>query len=225
MTANVYTHKPLSRASTTNGARPSYDCFYAVRIGNIKLVEHLVRSGACKVTATRWSGVTLLHRAAGEGHAEIITLLCALGADPAAVTHRGRDTPLHLAMGAGHESSAEALLRGGSPWHTENKKGDTPLRHAVNLGYALMARRLELAYFRIDAARRKAIVEMARAAREKAGAPGSKPPTPDSLARMATGRLPCGRQVRAVVGGYQKPLVPSASQAKAMAPIRVSRDT
>lgn len=217
MTANVYTHKPLSRASTTNGARPSYDCFYAVRIGNIKLVEHLVRSGACKVTATRWSGVTLLHRAAGEGHAEIITLLCALGADPAAVTHRGRDTPLHLAMGAGHESSAEALLRGGSPWHTENKKGDTPLRHAVNLGYALMARRLELAYFRIDAARRKAIVEMARAAREKAGAPGSKPPTPDSLARMATGRLPCGRQVRAVVGGYQKPLVPSASQAKAMA--------
>lgn len=131
------------------------DCFYAARCGNVELVEKLVKRGECTVTTTRWSGVTLLHRAAGEGQAEVISLLISLGANPAAKTHRGQDTPLHLAMGAGHELAAEALLRGGSPWHTENKAGHTPMRHAVNLGFALMARRLELSYFRFDAVRRK----------------------------------------------------------------------
>ena len=59
MTANVYAHTPLTRTSTLKaGGKPSYDCFYAVRIGNIKLVEHLVKTGACKVTATRWSSCT-----------------------------------------------------------------------------------------------------------------------------------------------------------------------
>ena len=209
-------------SSAALGGAPSYDCFYAVRIGNIKLVEHLVTSGACSVTATRWSGVTLLHRAASEGHAEIVDALCGLGADPAARTHRGLDTPLHLAMGAGHESAAEALLKGGSPWHIENAKGNTPLRHAVNTGYALMARRLELAYFRIDAARRKAIVEMSRGVRESSRVRDDGPGKVGDAARarlqkMASGRLADGSEVNAVVGGYSRPLVPSAAQVKAAA--------
>jgi len=164
------------------------DCFYAVRTGNVPLTEKLLDAGQCTVTTTRWSGVTLLHRAAGEGQTECIQLLIRHGANPAAVTHRGLDTPLHLAMGAGHESAAEALLWGGSPWHKENGAKRTPMQHAVELGFALMARRLEVAYFRIDAKLRKR--------REQ-----------DALAAAAP----------VVVAGYEKPLVAAPGQAKAAA--------
>ena len=58
-------------------------------------------------------------------------------------------------MGAGHEKAAEALLEGGSPWLIKNYDGHTPMKHAVEEGYALMARLLELHFFRVDAKRRK----------------------------------------------------------------------
>ena len=47
--------------------------------------------------------------------------------------------------GAGHEKAAEALLECGAPWLIKNDADETPMRHAVERGYALMARRLELA--------------------------------------------------------------------------------
>ena len=62
------------------------------------------------------------------------------------------------------------------------------MQHAVELGFALMARRLEVAYFRIDAKLRKR--------REQ-----------DALAAAAP----------VVVAGYEKPLVAAPGQAKAAA--------
>ena len=165
------------------------DCFYAVRTGNVPLTEKLLAAGQCTVTTTRWSGVTLLHRAAGEGQTECIQLLIRHGANPAAVTHRGLDTPLHLAMGAGHESAAEALLWGGSPWHKENGAKRTPMQHAADMGFALMARRLEVSYFRIDAQRRK---------REQEG-----------------GASQASSGVVGKVGGYNKELVAKPGQVRA----------
>lgn len=57
---------------------------------------------------------TALHHAAGEGDVEMVSLLLAAGADPAAVDRRFGATPLGWAEHFGREQTAE-LLRGVSP--------------------------------------------------------------------------------------------------------------
>jgi hypothetical protein len=56
------------------------------------------------------TGRTLLHRAAERGHEAVIQLLTDRGADTAAATHPGADTPLHLACGGGHLAAVRTLL-------------------------------------------------------------------------------------------------------------------
>ena len=90
------------------------DGFLAVRNGNLPLLKHLIAEKKTSLTHTRWSGMTLLHRAADVAQVEIIKYLMEIGADASAKTFRGGDTPLHLAVSAGHEKAAMALLEGGA---------------------------------------------------------------------------------------------------------------
>ena len=54
--------------------------------------------------------MTLLHRAADVAQVEIIKYLMEIGADAAAKTFRGGDTPLHLAAQHGHVELCDFLL-------------------------------------------------------------------------------------------------------------------
>ena len=86
------------------------DGFLAVRNGNLPLLKHLIAEKKTSLTHTRWSGMTLLHRAADVAQVEIIKYLMEIGANPAAKTFRGGDTPLHLAVSAGHEKAVLACV-------------------------------------------------------------------------------------------------------------------
>ena len=162
------------------------DGFLAVRNGNLPLLKHLIAEKKTSLTHTRWSGMTLLHRAADVAQVEIIKYLMEIGANPAAKTFRGGDTPLHLAVSAGHEKAAMALLEGGAPWVPSkqkpkmavNNRGETPMRTAVRKGYQLMAQRLELQYYILDGQRQKA-----KAAEARAEARRSREPTPNPTPR------------------------------------------
>ena len=65
-----------------------HDEYIAVREGDIKLIIKLLvpndnvvdDTTVQKVHSTRWSGFTLLHRAAENGHTDIVELLLSLGA-------------------------------------------------------------------------------------------------------------------------------------------------
>ncbi len=59
--------------------------------------------------ATEESGATVLHIAAGEGQADMVTWLLAAGADPALTDGAGR-TPAAVAAMMGHEKIAARLL-------------------------------------------------------------------------------------------------------------------
>ena len=76
----------------------------------------------------------LLHAAAARGHADILHLFIAHGADANLRDARG-DTPLHRAAAQGHELSVWALLdRGNADWALVNDEGQSPLV----LGYLLL---------------------------------------------------------------------------------------
>ena len=51
------------------------------------------------MNSVKWSGWTLLHRAAETGRAEIVTFLLENGADPNLYSTWGWQTPLHMALG------------------------------------------------------------------------------------------------------------------------------
>jgi hypothetical protein len=165
------------------------DGFYAVRCGNLDLLQRLMAEKHTSVKHTRWSGVTLLHRAADGAHVDVIRYLLDAGADTAAKTFRGGDTSLHVAMGAGHEKAALALLEGGAPWAPTkrkpklalNNRGETPMKTAVRQGYTLMAQRLEMKYYIFEAQRDKEAALLKRSSRE---------PTPNPTPRQATPSAP-----------------------------------
>ncbi|KAJ1458857.1 ankyrin repeat-containing domain protein [Pelagophyceae sp. CCMP2097] len=170
------------------------DPFYAVRTGNVELVRRLVAAGAVTVETTRWSGVTLLHRAAGEGRTEVAEYLLDVGAAIDAETFFSRETPLHLACANGHEETAAMLrTRGkearpnakrlplgvpplqrcrlwrplGAQWTVKDRAGRTPVQRCFASGLAGVAHRLDLHHFRCENQERVANEAANRIARER----------------------------------------------------------
>ena len=93
---------------------------------------------------TKWSGVTALHRAAAEGHSDVIEYLVKkAGADPSAKTTFGWHTPLHFAARNGKEDACIALIENGATWQVFNKDRETPQHWARTGGHANMGRKLE----------------------------------------------------------------------------------
>lgn len=85
------------------------------------------------------SGYCPLHYAAREGHADIVQLLLAAGADPNAATRAGRATPLHRAAYTGSAAVVRLLLSGGADPTARDSDGQTPLHKAEARGHAEVA--------------------------------------------------------------------------------------
>ena len=119
------------------------DLFYASRRGHLRRVRQIVEREGGNVNAVRWSGVSPLHRAAGEGNLEICKYLIKRGADPNAKTTFGWHTPLHFATKNGREEVCKFLIEKGAVWKVYNKDRETPQNWARKGGYANMGRTLE----------------------------------------------------------------------------------
>jgi ankyrin repeat protein len=77
---------------------------------------------------------TPLHRAALEGHEEVVRLLVSRGALVNKPNGRGC-TPLHLTTIRHHEKIALLLIRYGADINQQDEDGSTPLHHAIKYGY------------------------------------------------------------------------------------------
>ncbi|HYF61781.1 MAG TPA: sigma-70 family RNA polymerase sigma factor [Herpetosiphonaceae bacterium] len=87
-----------------------------------------------RVYAPLSGGFTALHRAAGDGAAELAALLLQAGADVNARSNFG-ETPLHSAVSANHPEAAALLLSRGADPNAALPIGLTPLHWAVMRGY------------------------------------------------------------------------------------------
>ena len=85
----------------------------------------LLRGGARTDVVNRYGGSTVLHRAAGGGHAEVIQALAAAGAALGARDNAGY-TALHWAAEFGQAGAALALVEAGAPLDVVDGVGLTP---------------------------------------------------------------------------------------------------
>lgn len=92
-----------------------------------------------------WPGLpTALHVAAFHGHAAIVELLLARGADPRAANVQGR-TALHVAADRDHALVLALLAQAGAPLAARDFRGDTARQVATDRGHAASLRVLERA--------------------------------------------------------------------------------
>jgi hypothetical protein len=128
------------------------DPFYFVSEGNLDALLQLLRQGekVCKVNQTRWSGFTMLHRAAQMGYTDICQILLKHGADLNMRSVRGWYTPLHLALGAGYTETAQYLLQSGAkPW-TKCKDGLDAFDYAAKMGFKELSLELRSKLVKIE---------------------------------------------------------------------------
>ena len=86
------------------------DPFRAAHLGDVELLRKLLDRD-CDVTKTRWSGWSLLHRAAEHGQTEVCEMLIKeFGADVNARSVRGWHTPLHLSLANGYRETSMLLV-------------------------------------------------------------------------------------------------------------------
>ncbi len=106
----------------------------AARAGDLEGVRRYVEAGL-DVNAPLGDGMTALHWAARNGHAEMARLLLDAGANVSAGTRIGRYTPLHVAARAGHHEVVAAVLeRGADPNARATTTGASPLHLAAEAG-------------------------------------------------------------------------------------------
>eukprot|EP01039_Chlorochromonas_danica_P002674 gene2674-2919_t len=112
------------------------DPFLEVRRGNLDVVRDWLASGRIRPETSRWSGFTLLHRAAELGETEFCQLLVQeAGVSPNIRTARGWYTPLHCALAHGYLDTAYALIAlGGSPW-IKSKYGEDAFDYGSKRGF------------------------------------------------------------------------------------------
>ena len=104
----------------------------AAVIGNLDIVQCLVKEDQASVHAVTCDGNTPLHLATCKSRLEVAKCLVAHGADVNAV-NRGGYTPLHIAT-ANNIEMTKYLVANGASVHIPNNDGDTPLHHAAWFG-------------------------------------------------------------------------------------------
>ena len=87
------------------------------------------------INSTRWSGWTLLHRAAELGNNDICQLLLDNGASVDIKSTWGWHTALHLALGNGWLETALLLTEHGANQYSKNKYKQTPAAYGMRRGY------------------------------------------------------------------------------------------
>lgn len=102
----------------------------AAKRGEVVLTRWLLTMGANVRLATR-TGRTALHDAAAAGACRVASVLIDAGAHVNAVEHVQGDSPLHVAVRAGHADMSELLLTRGASLLTVNVLRETPVQTAV----------------------------------------------------------------------------------------------
>lgn len=105
----------------------------AAQRGDVETVMALLRQGA-DVNAPQGDGMTALHWAAMNDHAELAEVLLYAGANTEARTRLGGYTALHLASRVGHSGTIETLLAQGADVQAVTSTGATPLHLAAGSG-------------------------------------------------------------------------------------------
>ncbi|CAM9675223.1 unnamed protein product [Scytosiphon promiscuus] len=118
------------------------DIWQAARANNVQRVKALLDRGISP-DATRWSGVTPLHRAAEVNSCQVAQVLINAEASVNVRTSWGWYAPLHFALQNGHEQVAEVLLRAGAKWAILTKRLQTPYDMAVARGLKIQALRIQ----------------------------------------------------------------------------------
>jgi ankyrin repeat protein len=120
----------------TADARGETPLMSAAQLGDARLITMLLSAGADAnaVTLGANSGITALHLAARNGHAEVAQLLIQGEASVDAATQQGK-TPLMLAAWQGHAEVVEVLIEKGANVKTAvDREGQSPLMHAAHGG-------------------------------------------------------------------------------------------
>ena len=94
----------------------------------------MIQAGG-EVNAQNEWGRTLLHKASGNGHVEVVNLLIQAGGEVNAQKEIVRATPLHEASWNGHVEVVDLLIRGGGEVNRGDKWGRTPLHEASRNGH------------------------------------------------------------------------------------------
>ena len=117
------------------------DLHEAAHAGDADAVRAILAKDPYRVIRRADGKVTPLHRAAAEGHAEVVGLLlkASAGVD---TRDYGGSTPLHAAARGGHVDSVRLLLANDARPTLMNEAGDTPLHEAARGGYLEIARML-----------------------------------------------------------------------------------
>jgi hypothetical protein len=115
--------------------------YYAASFGFRDLAEHLIAKNPEHVFAQGGRSVTVVHAAAKEGYADILSLLLEYGAD---LCGPGLDnqTPLHLAAWNGKDDAGRYILDHGADINARCNTGLTPLFFAVMQGRVEFTRML-----------------------------------------------------------------------------------
>ena len=142
-------------------AKPSiikvvHEPFKVVADGNVDLLIRLLNDEEkpLKVNMARWSGFTLLHRAASMGYSEVCEILLEAGAKLNERSIWGWHTPLHLALGNGWEECAKYLVIAGANIHALNKEGLDCCEYAEKRGYRQVATEFRPQMVRLEGLRK-----------------------------------------------------------------------
>lgn len=110
------------------------DPFLVLTRGNISEFISLLERGM-NVNQVRWSGFSLLHRAAQIGNTDICQLLINNGADVNMRSSKGWYTPLHVALANGYIETAACLIdNNANPWAKSKYKED-PYEYGAKRGF------------------------------------------------------------------------------------------
>jgi len=134
------------------GEKPAKSLRAAVEDGDLAAVARmLARKKPDLADSGGFMGMTLLHVAADEGHAEIAALLCAAGAPLNLPCEGYHWTPLHYAATCGHALVVEVLIAAGADIEVRDGCRETPLHAAAHAGEAPVVEKLLAAGAKIEA--------------------------------------------------------------------------
>jgi ankyrin repeat protein len=135
LTAVYHRQKEIVNLLVARGA--SLSLFEAAAAGELERAERLVGESPSAINAYSDDGWTPLHLAAFFGHAKIVELLLAKGADVTARSANATaNTPLHAALASNHQLTAGLLIGAGADLDAADGGGWRPL-HLAAAGSAL----------------------------------------------------------------------------------------
>lgn len=138
------------------------DPYRAVAEGDVRLLKLAMEDENFSINSQKWSGWTLLHRAAEIGRTDILQMLLDAGADPNIYSTWGWQTPLHMALGKGHLDAAVMLVEYGADQYKKNKYKQNPSMVANNRGFGSVVKQFKAEAMRRDIMRYKEKIEKSK---------------------------------------------------------------